>query len=298
MKLALRIDVESLRGAREALPRLLEWLRAREARASFFFNVGPDNTGRALLRADLRRAGTTLSSRERFGLAALAYGTVLPAPEVGRRCREALRSVTAEGHEAGVLAWDRLRWESCIENADGAWTESVMRRARDRFEALMDAPPKAHAAPGWRMNGHAFRLTQRLGFDYASDTRGTGPFIPVWRGEVIACPQVPTTLPTLDEAAPGTPDAEAAFERLRAAALEAPPWGHVFTLHAELILTRLGVAAERLLDAWKADGHELVTLSEYAQAFEARALPRHEIATGRIPGRSWPVALQGPEFLA
>ena len=41
--------------------------------------------------------------------------------------------------------------------------------------------------------------TQRLGFDYCSDTRGTHPFIPMWNAEIIACPQLPTTLPTLDE---------------------------------------------------------------------------------------------------
>ena len=38
-----------------------------------------------------------------------------------------------------------------------------------------------------------------LGFRYASDTRGTHPFIPVVRAEIVGCPQFPTTLPTLDE---------------------------------------------------------------------------------------------------
>jgi undecaprenyl phosphate-alpha-L-ara4FN deformylase len=49
------------------------------------------------------------------------------------------------------------------------------------------------------MNRHALRLTQRLGFCYASDCRGNFPFIPVIDGELVHCPQLPTTLPTLDE---------------------------------------------------------------------------------------------------
>jgi hypothetical protein len=49
------------------------------------------------------------------------------------------------------------------------------------------------------MNREAFRLTQRMGFVYASDTRGTHPFLPVIKAEIVACPQYPTTLPTLDE---------------------------------------------------------------------------------------------------
>jgi undecaprenyl phosphate-alpha-L-ara4FN deformylase len=49
------------------------------------------------------------------------------------------------------------------------------------------------------MNAHALRLTQRLGYRWASDCRGSHPFIPVWNAEIVACPQLPTTLPTLDE---------------------------------------------------------------------------------------------------
>ena len=50
------------------------------------------------------------------------------------------------------------------------------------------------------MNLHALRLTQALGFDYCSDGRGTHPYLPVVDdAELIRCPQLPTTLPTLDE---------------------------------------------------------------------------------------------------
>ena len=56
-----------------------------------------------------------------------------------------------------------------------------------------------HGAAGWQMNRHAYRLTQLLGFGYCSDTRGSQPFVPIYQAEIVACPQLPTTLPTLDE---------------------------------------------------------------------------------------------------
>ena len=74
-----------------------------------------------------------------------------------------------------------------------------MRRAAAHYEKLFGEAPKAHAAAGWQMNRHALRLMQRFGFEYSSDTRGTPPYIPTWQAEIIACPQLPTTLPTLDE---------------------------------------------------------------------------------------------------
>ena len=54
----------------------------------------------------------------------------------------------------------------------------------------------------------------------------------------------------------------------------------------------------RLLDGWQKQGHELVSLGSYLESLAVNDLPRHEIATGPIPGRSGVLALQGREFLA
>ena len=62
-----------------------------------------------------------------------------------------------------------------------------------------------HGAAGWQVNRYVPALEQELGFPYASDTRGAGPFVPVVGGAVVAVPQLPTTLPTLDELI-GRPD--------------------------------------------------------------------------------------------
>ncbi|TMH26139.1 MAG: 4-deoxy-4-formamido-L-arabinose-phosphoundecaprenol deformylase, partial [Betaproteobacteria bacterium] len=68
-----------------------------------------------------------------------------------------------------------------------------------------------------------------------SDTRGSGPFIPVWRAEIVACPQLPTTLPTLDELIDtnGLTKKNVADHVLNLTR-ECPAAGHVYTLHAEL----------------------------------------------------------------
>ena len=302
MKLALKVDVDTYRGTRKGVPRLLELLRKHDAGATFFFSLGPDHTGRAIKRA-FRRGFFSKVSRtsvlSHYGLRTLLYGTLLPGPDIGRGCREVMRSVREAGFEVGIHCWDHVKWQDGVDGADARWTERQMVLAQERFQSVFGERARAHGAAGWQMNLHALRLTQRLGFDYCSDTRGTRPFIPVWRAEIVACPQLPTTLPTLDELI-GTDgvDARNVAEHVLGLTRSAPAEGHVYTLHAELEGGKLAGAFEAMLSGWKRQGYELVPLRELAEALDLKSLPRNEIAQGPVPGRSGSLALQGKEFLS
>jgi peptidoglycan/xylan/chitin deacetylase (PgdA/CDA1 family) len=301
-QLALKIDVDTYHGTRKGVPRLVDLLKKHGAGATFFFSVGPDHTGRAIKRA-FRRGFVAKVSRtsvlSHYGLRTLLYGTLLPGPDIGRRCGEVMRSVRSAGFEVGIHSWDHVKWQDGLERAGAKWTERQMRLARERFEEILGEPARAHAAAGWQMNLQSLRLTQRLGFDYGSDSRGSCPFIPVWRAEIIACPQLPTTLPTLDELI-GTNGitAKNVAAHLLGLTREPPATGHVYTLHAELEGGKLAGAFEAMLAGWKSQGYELVALRTLAEALDLKSLPRNEIALGAVPGRSGSLTLQGREFLS
>lgn len=298
MKLALKIDAATFRGSLVGVPRLVEALRQAQAQATFCFILGPDRSGRMLgrLLGRSRRGAPTLGC---YGLATLLYGTLLPAPDVGRRCAEILRGVRDAGFDAGVLGWDGAAWQREAETAAPEWTERQMQRAIARHEGIFGEAPKLHAAAGWQMNPHALRLTQRLGFGYASDMRGSHPFIPVWNAEVVLCPQLPTTLPTLDELLDRDGcGVDNVHERLLALTADAPPTGHVFTVQAELEGQALLPVFRKLLEGWKSQGYELVSLGGLLESIDASRLPRHEVVRGRVEGRAGSLMLQGPEFLS
>ncbi len=292
MKLALKIDVGTLRGTREGAPNLVEILRRHDAGATFLFSVGPDLTGRAALRV-LGQGGAA-----DYGFGALLYGTLLPPPDIGRRAGEVMRRVRDAGFETGLHAWAPVRWQARAAGAAAAWTEAEMQRGVDRYAEILGEPPGVHAAAGWQMSAHALRMTQRLAFDYASDGRGTHPHLPVWRGELIRCPQFPTTLPTLLEllAQDGVSIDNVAAHLLERTA-EPPAAGHVFTLRAELEGRRLAPVLEQLIVGWKAQGYALVPVRALRDAVEPLALPRCEVEFGTLPGRDGTVLLQGREFL-
>ena len=103
--LALKIDVDTLRGTREGVPALLDLLRRHQVGATFLFSVGPDHTGRAIKRifrpgffSKVRRTSVV----QHYGVTTLLYGTALPGPDIGRRAADIMRAVRDEGFETGL----------------------------------------------------------------------------------------------------------------------------------------------------------------------------------------------------
>jgi len=299
LKLALKIDVDTFRGTREGVPALVSMLERHGAGATFLFSLGPDHTGRAIKRAlrpgFMKKVGRT-SVVSNYGVKTLLYGTVLPGPDIGRRCASVLRDVRDRGFEVGIHTWDHVTWQDGVAGADEDWTQWQMSLAVQRFKEIFGEEPAVHGAAGWQMNSHAFRRTQTFGFRYASDTRGTHPFIPVLRAEIIGCPQFPTTLPTLDEmiGLEGVTEANVADRLLE---MTREPKDHVYTLHSELEGMKLAPVFEKLLDGWKSQGYELVAMRELVASVDSAKLPMHSVSDGTVPGRSGLLACQSAAFL-
>lgn len=301
-QLALKIDVDTWLGTRAGVPRLMALLKKYNASATFLFSLGPDHTGRAIKRV-FRPGFLSKVSRtsvvEHYGIRTLLYGTLLPGPDIGRREAALMRLVRDEGFEVGIHCWDHIRWQDDVANKDAKWTQREMRRAADRFETIFGEPAKTHGAAGWQMNEAAYRYQKELGFYYASDTRGSHPYLPVDRaGEVIGVPQIPTTLPTLDELLGLDNCNEAnADDTLLQLTQSDNKVLHVYTLHAELEGLKLLPVFERLLVGWKKQGYRLVTCADAVASLDITNLPRHYQCRGEISGRSGKLELQGPAFL-
>src|SRR5258708_23676293 len=297
--LALKIDVDTYRGTREGVPCLVEMLKRHGCGATFLFSLGPDHTGRAIRRAlrpgFMKKVGRT-SVLSHYGLRTLLYGTLLPGPDIGARCAPILRRVRDEGFEVGIHTWDHVKWQDGVEGADAEWTQWQMALACQRFREVFGDDPAVHGAAGWQMNVHAYRRTQSLGFHYASDTRGTHPFVPVICAEIVACPQFPTTLPTLDEliGLDGVTEANVAEHLLR---ITSAPRDHVYTLHAELEGMKLAPAFEPLLEGRQTQSYSPGALGDVIAATEIAALPLHRVVAAPLPGPSGLPATHGPRFL-
>ena len=293
MKLALKVDVDTWRGTSEGVPRLARLLELHGAGATFLYSLGPDHTGRALRR--MFRPGffskvKRTSVVRHYGLRTLLYGTLLPGPDIGRRCAGVMRSVRSAGFEAGIHCWDHVHWQDKVAQADADWTEREMRLAAERFAQIFEVKSTVHGAAGWQINRHAAWFEERS-FTYASDTRGSEPFRPLWNGVLIGCAQLPTTLPTLDELI-GVDGVDENNVASRLLDLTSETQNHVFTAHAELEGGHWYKILDALLSGWRAQGYEIVSLGSLYSSIDIARLPRNEVVYGEIPGRSGRVAMQ------
>ncbi len=295
-RIALKIDVDTYRGTREGALRLAGLLEKLSVKASFLFSLGPDHTGRAIKRA-FRRGFLGKVKRtsvlQHYGVKTLMYGVLLPGPYIGKRCASQMRGIAAGGFEVGVHTWDHVRWQDGVATASEPWTRRELTRARDQFAEVFGHFPLLHGAAGWQMNAYVPQLQQELGFRYASDTRGSTPFLPQLAHGIGRVPQLPTTLPTLDELI-GRPDLHGAgpVEHLLELTAAAIGRDQVFTLHAELEGGAYLAGFERLLREWQGRGFELTDLGTYAAGLDLARLPQGRIVCGSVEGRSGTLAVQ------
>lgn len=200
---SLKIDVDTYLGTLRGVPRLLDTLGRLGVRATFFVSLGPDRSGLALRRVFRRgflgkmwRTGAV----RMYGARTLLYGTLLPAPLIAQRCAGVLRRIRDEGHEVGLHAWDHVAWHDGIVGASARQAAEWLRAGREAFRDVYGEWPDCHAAPAWRCTGASLAFADSVPLRYASDTRGGAPFFPRVTGQPFRTLQVPTTLPTPDEA--------------------------------------------------------------------------------------------------
>ncbi len=298
-EVALKVDVDTHEGARDGIPRLVDMLADLGIVASFFVAMGPDHSGRAILRLLTRTGflGKMLRTRapSAYGWRTIFSGTLLPARPVGAAFPETLRSLEREGHEVGPHGWDHVRWHDRLSGMDAAETRREIEKAFAAFERVTGHAPRGSAAPGWQCTAHSLAAQDDLGLVYHSDVRGRFPFVPRAGGRVFRAIELPTTFPTLDEVL-GT----AGVERdglvgfFDARLLEGRL--NVLTVHAEMEGARHTGFLRDLLLRWRDRGVVFPKLIDVAERILSSAgpAPPGDVVWGELPGRPGRVACQAP----
>jgi undecaprenyl phosphate-alpha-L-ara4FN deformylase len=293
--IALKVDVDTYVGTRDGVPQLLKILERFGIRATFYFSLGPDNSGKAIrriLRKGFLRKMLRTRAPSMYGMRTMLYGTLLPAPNIGKQLPDVLRSVREAGHEVGIHCWDHVKWHDHLSRFTSEAAFRELDQAGTIFKDIFGCPARTTAAPGWTVTADSLEIQDSLGLTYSSDSRGYTPFFPAMNGRAFKTLQIPSTLPTMDELLGEngiTPETinEKYLQLLK-------PGLNVHTIHAELEGNALSKTFVELLEQLTERNVRFVTLAEAAAEFGENA-PNCELRMGYIEGRAMPVALQGAD---
>jgi peptidoglycan/xylan/chitin deacetylase (PgdA/CDA1 family) len=296
MEIALKVDVDTHQGLGTGMPRLQRLLQDCGVTASVFIAMGPDNSGRAIMRL-FRNPGFLTKMRRThalsmYGLRTALSGTLLPARPIARAFPGIIRNLLGAGFEVGIHGYDHVRWQDHLDTLGAAGVRRELAQACEVYHAISGVTPNSFAAPGWRTNDEAALALEDFQLAYRSDTRGRAPYRCRVGARILTTPEIPTTLPTLDEVM-GTPELAAAGsfvsfyrERLRTEAL------NVHTIHAETEGMGQLEAFGELVRSLKAEGARFVRLGDVAATLKVDELPVLSIIRTALPGRAGWISAQ------
>lgn len=284
VNIALNIDIDTARGAREGLPRLLEVLQQHHAQATVCIHLGRDAGAP-------RREGASWRLRGRwYGWGSLLRGRLWPGQALGPHgAPSCLAAARQAGCETGLRLAASRTWR-------GELPAAGLKQRLTRFRQLTGMQPDSPlvvSLPQGCASWPLLRLAQQCGISLLTGVAGQAPFMPVYRAEQVEVAVAPITLPSLwqacgKEAQPGD-DAVAA---LLARTEPASATGQLYCASAELEGGPWLAQFDQLLAGWRAQGHQLMGLTDWLN--QAPALPHHawEMHGPRHAARQGPALFQ------
>ncbi len=294
--IAIKIDVDTDRGTLIGVPALAKLFQSHGIAASFYFSLGPDNTGRALKR--IFRPGflkkvmrTNVASV--YGWRTLLNGVLWPGPHIGKRNSALIKSIATQGFEVGIHCYDHIRWQDGLTTMSADEVSKEFMKARTEFQRIFNTEARGAAAAGWQANAFSLAAYDDAELHYGSDTRGSEPFFPRVDDVIYQTLQIPTTLPTLDELLGREEFPLSSLSDYYQSLLKTDK-PNVLTIHAELEGMAYLQWFEQFIQQLKNSGAEFVTLETLAKrCYKQRdSIPVCELQLGSVEGRSGTLAVQ------
>ncbi|MBI4633873.1 MAG: polysaccharide deacetylase family protein [Deltaproteobacteria bacterium] len=282
--LGLKIDVDTYRGMKKGVPRLLDILDEFRVRGTFYLSVGPDASGRALLQ--LFRNPLFLKKMLRtnapglYGFRTALYGTLLPSPMIALSFPRIVRDILSRGHEVQFHAWDHRRWQDELSRCSEQWIREWFEKGIKGFTELTGKAPSSFGAPAWLIDDRVLDIIKDYRFEYLSCTRAKEPFIHAVAGVM----EIPSDLPCFEEIG-----VDRAVNQLKG--LLETGGAHVLPVHAEVEGGIWDGYFIELLREVQALDYRIVPLNEIRNELLSRSLPVRKYRMELLPGRSVPCAV-------
>lgn len=170
MVFSLRIDLESQKGIKEGLPKILNLLSKYNMKASFYLTMGGESNLFQLLKYKKKipekRKLKIFSKKEILRMAFLPKDFVKENEII-------LKRILEKGHELGIHGWKHRAWTRALEKID---VEKQIDLSIKKYWMIFGRKPDSFCSPAFRINRKVIDILNKTGFKIISDLEGEKPF--------------------------------------------------------------------------------------------------------------------------
>ncbi|MFH1325749.1 MAG: polysaccharide deacetylase family protein [archaeon] len=167
----LRVDLESDKGIKEGVPKLLDLLKKYGIKASFYLSMG----GESDILEILKHRGKLKTSGERsvkiWSIKEKVRMVLFPKDFVKRNIG-ILKRILEEGHELGVHGWKHREWTRGLKKIG---IENTIRKSIKKYEKFFGNKPISFASPGFNTNKDVMEALEKNNIKFVSDFQGDKP---------------------------------------------------------------------------------------------------------------------------
>ena len=179
MVFSLRIDLESDKGIREGVPKILNLLAKHNIKVSFYVTMGGESNFFQLLKYRKKLSGKRrVSVFSRMEILRMIF---FPKDFVSEN-KKILKKILAEGHELGIHGWKHREWTRGLEKIN---VKNSIIKAVEKYRKIFGKSPVSFCAPAFRTNSKVIKILYSNGIKIISDIRGKSP---KKMGEIINVP--------------------------------------------------------------------------------------------------------------
>jgi len=164
----LRVDLESDKGIRQGLPKLLNLLKKHDIKASFYIPMGGESNILEILQysRSLKHARETKvkvwSLLDKIRMASFPRDFVKSNIKI-------LRKIISEGHELGIHGWKHREWTRGLSKIN---IRNRIRKSKIKYIKLFGTEPISFAAPGFNTNENVLKILEENNIQYIGDFQG------------------------------------------------------------------------------------------------------------------------------
>lgn len=167
----LRVDLESDKGIRKGIPKLLDLLEKYGIKASFYLVMGGESNIFEILKYNQKMTSSAERSIKVWSLLDKLRIALLPIDFV-KANKKVLQRILDEGHELGVHGWKHREWTRGLDKID---VRDRINRSIVKYNRLFNKNPISFASPGFNINDKVLDILKESGIKFISDFEGNKP---------------------------------------------------------------------------------------------------------------------------